>query len=127
LSKYPKVGPFVSGGAPGIDYPFLNNVETYLGYAADSNITADGNGNMITKSTAFTVGKITRVSFFTGGGTQNNVAHGLGVTPDIVIVQYAGNFGSPPANPAYYYNANTSTVNIVGQNGYSWLAVALKF
>ena len=44
MSGYTKTGPFVSGGAPGIDYVFLNNVETYLAYAADSAITTNGSG-----------------------------------------------------------------------------------
>lgn len=46
MSKYPKKGPFQNGGAPGIDQTFLNDLETYVGYAADSNISADGSGNM---------------------------------------------------------------------------------
>ena len=46
MSSYPLTGPFSNGSSPGISATFLNNLETYLAYAADSNITADGSGNL---------------------------------------------------------------------------------
>lgn len=48
MSRYPLTGPFTSGVGPGLDAPFLNNIEQYLEYGADSNITTDGSGNLTT-------------------------------------------------------------------------------
>lgn len=113
---YSKKGPFVNSSAPGIDQAFLNGLENYLNAGA-ANCS------------------VPICSKFSGSGTgsaqvvthnmkdQNNVS----ITPDTVIVQYAGNFGGPPANPAYYYGQNSTQVTVVAQNGFSWVAIALKF
>ncbi len=45
MSKYPKKGPFVSGVTP-VDATCMNDLETYLYYAADSNITSNGSGQL---------------------------------------------------------------------------------
>ncbi len=50
MTLYPKTGPFVAG-VTGLPATCLNNIETYLEYAADSNITSDGNGNLLVGST----------------------------------------------------------------------------
>jgi hypothetical protein len=62
----------------------------------------------------------------TGTGAAQTVSHGLGATPDIIIIMYAGNFGSPPTHPIYYYNVTSSQVTIVADNAYSWVAIAIK-
>lgn len=46
IAKYPPSGPFSNGNPPAYNAGFGNNVEQFLGYAADSNITSDGNGNL---------------------------------------------------------------------------------
>lgn len=130
MTKYPSSGPFVNGQAPGISASFLNSIEQYLGYAADSNITTDGNGNLTLPSVKVTTvlrlltGTLTRVSFFSGsgGGTFN---HGLGVTPNIILLVYAGNFGSPPGQPLYYYGENTTQVTVSASSSYAWKALAI--
>ncbi len=50
MTLYPKTGPFVAG-VTGLPATCLNNIETYLEYAADSNITSDGNGHLLVGQT----------------------------------------------------------------------------
>lgn len=128
MTSYPKSGPFTNGQAPGITASFLNLLEQYLGYAADSNITTDGSGNMTVKSSTFTHGKITQFTVFTGNGAVTGVAHGCSSTPVAIFVNYiagAGNFGTPPPAIPYAWNVGATTCNIVATNGYNWCAIAI--
>lgn len=142
---YVPVGPFTSGGAPGISAGFLNGVENFLqqinGIATDATVTSDGAGTeTVTGINAnkvqlvgtgaivgFLAGSISRVSFFSGTGNAT-VNHGLGATPTFCMIMYAGSgspFGSLPTHPIYYYNAGTTQVTVVADSGYSWLAMAV--
>ena len=55
---------------------------------ADSHVSADGNGKIITAAIQLTRGSLSRISIFTGSAnnTGSTQAHGLGVTPDICIL-----------------------------------------
>lgn len=72
---------------------------------------------------AFTTGQITRVSHFSGTGPVTGAAHGLGTTPDVVIVQ-----PNSSAVQSWAVNSgNASTINVVIGAGIAWAAVAIKF
>jgi hypothetical protein len=46
MTLYTPTGPWTNGSSPGISAAFLNALEQWLAYAADSNITSDGSGNL---------------------------------------------------------------------------------
>ncbi len=96
---------------------------------SDSSITTDGNGNLSTASVRFTTGSISRISRFssTGTGGTQTIPHGLGSTPDLVLLQYAGNFGSPPGFPIAYWNTTSSQVSVKAASGYFYWGLAIKF
>lgn len=128
MAGYPKSGPFVAGAAPGITHTFLNQAEQWLGYAADSLITSDGNGNQTVKSTSFTRGKITQITIFSGTGPQSGVVHGCSSTPTAIFVAYwafGGSFGVEPTTIPHAQGVGSTTTNIVAQTGYNWVAVAI--
>ena len=127
MAAYSKTGTFNAGAAPGISSTFLNNVETWIDSMDDANISANGSGQMSMLKLALTTGTVTRISRFSGTGSVTAASHGLGSTPDIILLQYAGNFGSPPDHPAYYYNEGTTTVHVVADTGYFWYGLAIKF
>lgn len=133
-ANYSNTGPFVNNSTPpGISATFLNNIESFLdqfsgSVVTDGNISTNGSGTLTVKTIALTTGTLTRISKFTGTGTGSaqTATHGLGAVPDMVIVQYAGNFGSPPTHPIYWYNTTSSSVTIVADNAYAWVAIAIK-
>ena len=143
--SYTATGPFVNGSSPGISSQFLNNVEAALvalnSAASDPVISSDGAGNETVTSVSankmqlsgagaffgLLAGTLSRIAFFNGTGS-GTFTHNLNATPSLIIIMYAGSgtaFGSPPTHPAYYYNATTTTCQVVADSGYSWLAVAL--
>lgn len=127
MTKYPATGPFSPTG-PGISSGFLNNVEQWLEYAADSNVTTDGNGNITVNSVTYFRGQITQFVLFGGLGTQNNVSHGCTKIPSI-FVSYTpaggGSFGGEPSVIPHAANVNSSTCTIVAQTGDNWIALAI--
>jgi hypothetical protein len=141
FTPYSNTGPFTNNTTPpGVSATFLNNIENFLdqidsSVVADSNITANGAGALgaasltVHGNAIFTLGSIARISKFSGTGTgaAQTVSHGLGATPDLVFINYAGNFGSPPNHPAYWYNTTSTQVTIVADNTYFWWAIAIKF
>ena len=130
MTSYPKTGNFNPGAAPGITASFLNNVEQWLGYAADSAITSDGSGNMTARSMTFNRGSIFEISFFGGNGTQSNVVHGCSGIPDLLIVMYtpAGHtsFGTEPTVIPHAEKWNATTTGIRAQTAYNWGAIAIR-
>ena len=132
---YANTGPFTNNTTPpGINATFLNNIESFLDQFAgsvvtDSSISTNGSGTLTIKTVQLTTGTITRIAKFSGTGTGSGqtVSHGLGANPDMVWLSYAGNFGSPPSHPTYWYNSTSSQVTIVADSGYAWVAIALKF
>lgn len=124
MAKYPLTGPFTNGTTPGLSATLFNNLETYLEYAADSNITTDGNGNLSMVSVVLTHGAIARIAFgfssVTTGGTV--VTHNLGVAPSGVFVQVAGI--SATAFVTNYTSTTTMTVTVSTNCNVWWLAIA---
>jgi hypothetical protein len=113
---YSKTGPFITSSAPGIDSGFLNKVENYLNASV-----ANCGVPIISKFGG------------TGTGSAQTVNHnlhdsnGASINPDVVIVQYAGNFGGAPTMIISYWNTTSTQVTILAQNSLSWNAIALKF
>jgi hypothetical protein len=105
---YSKIGPFTNNAQPPVNKAFLDPLENFL-------------------ASFFVSGQISRISHFTGTGTgaAQTVSHGMGATPDIVLLSYAGNFGGPPTHPAYWFNATSTQVTIVADNGFFWHALAI--
>ena len=126
MPTYTQVGPFTSGVSP-ITAAFCNGLETWILAMDDPNISANGGGQMTMLKLALTTGTITRISRFSGTGSVTAAAHGLGGTPDIILFNYAGNFGSPPDHPIYYYNEGATTVHVVADSTYFWYGLAIKF
>jgi hypothetical protein len=129
--NYTNTGPFTNNSSPGISATFLNNIESFLDQFAgslvtDSHLSVDGNGKLTVLKIQLPTGSLTRIAQFsgTGGGT---FSHGLGATPNIVFVQYAGNFGTAPSQATAYYNTTSTQVTIAAQSGYSWQALAIAF
>jgi hypothetical protein len=92
MAKYSATGPFANNALPGMSATFLNNIETFLGYGADSNITADGSGNATVASITFSHGSIARIAFGFNAVTTTGttITHNLGAVPDCVLIQCAG-------------------------------------
>src|SRR5438034_6562581 len=93
------------------------------------NVSTDGSGNVSVASLAFTVGKISRISYFVASLTTSsaNYAHGLGVLPDMVIGINRGTLSG--ANPMKYNPATSDGTNaalVATQNG-TFDFLALKF
>jgi hypothetical protein len=116
-----------TSGVSTITAAYLNGVETFIDTMDDANINAAGGGRLNVLTLGFTTGTITRMSRFSGTGSVTAAAHGLGGTPDIILFNYAGNFGSPPDHPIYYYNEGSSTVHVVADSTYFWYGLAIKF
>lgn len=70
-------------------------------------------------------GSLTRLYFFSGGGTQT-FTHNFGVVPSCVLINYAGNFGSPPTQAIAWYSNNSNTITVVGEGGYSYQGVVIR-
>jgi hypothetical protein len=124
MTKYSATGPFTNGTSPGISATFLNNVETFLGYAADTNITTDGSGNLTVASIAFTHGTLTRIAYgfsaVTTGGTT--ITHNLGVTPSAVLTTTSASAVTCFVNSSMTSTTFTATVST--NNNIWWLAIA---
>src|SRR5260221_4868782 len=95
---YSSHGTFVNGSSPAIDQSFCNDIDNCLTV------------NLGLAKVLLSQGSLARISIFsgTGSGSAQTVNHGLGATPDIVLFTYAGAFGSPPSNPAYWTTVTSS-------------------
>jgi hypothetical protein len=107
----------------------MNNIETFLLAIDDANISAPGSGQWNCLKLGLTSGTLKRIARFssTGTGAAQTLNHGLGETPDIILLQYAGNFGTPPSYPIAYWNENSTQVNVKAPSGYFYWGLALKF
>ncbi len=114
MAIYTKYGPFSNGVPPAISQNVLNDVESAL------------TGALGIGKCAFTTGSIARISKFSGIGSQTGVAHGCGANPDIVIIQYAGNYGAI-GQAAAYKNTTSTTVDVDAAAGVSWNGLAIRF
>lgn len=127
--SYTKYGPFTDNGAPGISAEYENGVETFLSSinaaATDANITSNGNGGLSLVKVNLTNGSFSRMAVL-GGSASQTITHNWGVNPDFVAVSYAGNFGTAPTHPLYWYTVDVNNVHVVGDSGYSWLALLIK-
>lgn len=106
----------------------LNSLNTNGVSNDGGNITTDGSGNMTVKSASFTHGRLTQFTVFTGVGPQTGIAHGGSVAPVAIFVNYfaaGGNFGIAPTQIPYAWNVGPTTCNIVAQNSYTWVAIAI--
>ena len=121
MTKYSLTGPFTNGTSPGISATFLNNVETFLAYAADTNITTDGSGNLTVASVALTHGTVTRIAFgfsaITTGGTT--VTHNLGANPTAIFM-LASSASVTQVYASSTVTTTTFTAFTVGANGNCW-------
>lgn len=124
MTKYAATGPFTNGVAPGISATFLNNVETFLGYAADTNITTDGSGNLTVAAILLTHGTLTRIAFgfaaVTTGGTT--ITHNLGVNPTAIFLQVSASGVTAYASSTV--TTTTFTAFVSTNNNIWWLAIA---
>lgn len=124
MAKYTPTGPFTNNTTPGINSTFLNNVETFLGYAADTNITADGSGNLTMASAILTHGTLTRIAFgfaaVTTGGTT--ITHNLGVNPTAIFLQVSASGITAYASSTV--TTTTFTAFVSTNNNIWWLAIA---
>lgn len=124
MTKYSATGPFTNGTSPGISATFLNNVETFLGYAADTNITTDGSGNLTVASTTFTHGTLTRIAFGFSAvvTTGTTITHNLGVNPACVLMLPSA------AGITCYASSTVTTTTFTGfvstNTNCWWLAIA---
>ena len=131
-TKYSDSGPFTDNTTPpGISAGLLNNIESFLNQFAgsvvtDGSISTNGSGTLTVKEIKLSTGTLARISKFSGTGNQT-VSHGLGANPDMVLVNSAGNFGSAPTHPIYWYNTTSTQVTVVADGGYTWNALAFKF
>lgn len=114
----------MNGTSPGISSTFLNNVETFLGYASDTNITTDGNGNLTVAAILLTHGTLTRIAFgFSSVVTTGTViTHNLGALPSGIFLQ-------PSAAGITAYASSTTTTTtftafVSTNNNIWWLAIA---
>jgi hypothetical protein len=130
MTKYPATGPFTTGVTP-ITAAFLNNLETYLGYAADSNVSADGSGNITARSIHLNRGSLFEIGFFSGVGTVGSVAHGCSAKPNIIVVVYHPasdtTFGGEPSVIPHAENIGNTNTGIRAQTSYNWRAIAIRF
>lgn len=129
---YNKTGPFSpgAGGGTPVTHTFLNNVEDWIEGMDAAGVSVDeATGTVTAPKFAFSTGTIKRIARFssTGTGAAQTLNHGLGETPDIVLFNYAGNFGSPPTHPVYYWNENSTQVNVKADSGYFYYGLAIKF
>ena len=91
----------------------------------DNNLNSTG-GNLSVNTISLTKNSITRISTFSGTGNAT-VGHGLGDVPDVVMLTYAGNFGTAPTQALAWYNAGGTNVSVAAQSGYFWTGLAIKF
>lgn len=128
MPTYTQQGPFTNG-VSALTATIMNNIETFLLGIDDANISAPGSGQWNCLKIALTTGTLKRIARFssTGTGATQTINHGLGEQPDIIILQYAGNFGTPPDHPAYYWGENSTQVSIRADNGYFYYGLAIKF
>lgn len=106
----------VTGGA--VSTPTVNANTTNSTNINTDTINVNTALNLIT-------GSLTRLYFFTGGGTQT-FTHNFGVVPSCVLINYAGNFGSPPTQAIAWFSVNSNTITVVGEGGYSYQGVVIR-
>jgi hypothetical protein len=128
MPTYSQQGPFTNGSSA-LTATIMNNIESFLLAIDDANISAPGSGQWNCLKIQLTLGTIKRINRFssTGTGASQTLNHGLGEQPDIILFNYAGNFGSPPDHPVYYWNENGTQVNVKADNGYFYYGLAIKF
>lgn len=99
--------------------------------SGNNNFYVQPNGDVHMVGEIFLAGgslsRIAQITGTTGSGSAQTVNHNLGATPDVIILQYAGNFGSAPTHPPYWYNAGSTSFTAVADNGYFYTGVAIKF
>lgn len=128
MPTYTQQGPFTNN-VSALTATIMNNIETFLLAIDDANINAPGSGQWNVLKLALALGTLNRINRFssTGTGAAQTLSHGLGAQPDIILFNYAGNFGSPPTHPIYYWNENSTQVNVKADNGYFYYGLAIKF
>lgn len=101
----------------------LNNATTFTGNVnVQSQLTMMQTSFMILSSG----GQLAGLNYFSGSGS-GTFNHGLSATPHSFSMTYAGNFGAAPTQALYWFNQNASTVQIVGQSGYSWIGLTYRY
>lgn len=91
----------------------------------DTHLSSTG-GNLSVNTISVTKNSITRISTFSGTGNAT-VAHGLGDVPDLIMLTYAGNFGTAPTQALSWYSAGATNVSVNAEGGYFWTGLAIKF
>lgn len=95
-------------------------------------INADGSFQMVSGPVEFITGSLRRISSFSGTANTSfaNYNHGLGIIPDIVLIQFVGSTAGDSAT--FSYNPATMTNAIVAitcndATPRSFVALAIKF
>jgi hypothetical protein len=74
---------------------------------------------LISGTLTFLTGSISRV--YPASGTGNaSVTHNVGTYPNFCLFAYAGNFGSAPTQPIYWYNNSVDQIEVKAQSAYAW-------
>jgi hypothetical protein len=89
-------------------------------------MSTDGAGNLTIAKALLTTGSVKRIARFTGSN-DTVITHNWGEKADIVIPYYNGNFGGAPTQALFVENEGINSFEVVGQSGYSWTVLAIKF
>lgn len=89
-------------------------------------ITTDNSGTMTMVKIAVTTGSVKRLARGSGGSTAT-ITHNWGEQADIVMPYYNGNFGSPPTQSIAIKDETANAFTVVGQSGYAWTVLYIKF
>lgn len=107
-----------------VDSPIVNATTANVGTV---NCTTN-NAQTVVVNTVLDLlkGSLTRIGKGTGSNTQT-ITHNWGVQADIVVPYYNGAFGSPPTQALAVANEGANSFQVVGQTGYSWSVLYIKF
>lgn len=74
---------------------------------------------LLAGTVTFLTGSMSRV-YGTSGTGSVTVNHNVGTYPNFCLFDYAGNFGTAPSQPIYWYNINGNQVQVKAQSSYAW-------
>lgn len=125
IPTYTQQGPYTAG-VTALTAAAMNAIEAFLLAIDDANISAPGGGQWNMLRAQLTTGSVKRIARATGGSTQT-VTHNWGEQADIVLPYYNGTFGTAPTQALAVTNEGVNSFQVIGQSGYSWTVLYIKF
>jgi hypothetical protein len=125
MGSYTDQGPFTNG-VSAVTAALFTAINNWILTMDDANINAVGAGQLSMLKLGLTTGTVKRIARATGSATQT-ITHNWGEQADIVLPYYNGAFGTAPTQALAVKSETANAFTVVGQTGYSWTVLYIKF